>query len=532
MRSRPTTRQIIEWLSDPAVYPHQPESVEIRETHASVAFLAGNDVYKLKKPVDFGFLDYSTLGRRRELCRLEVDLNRRLAPDVYLGVENLTHTDNGVTIGGDGPIVDYLVHMRRLPDDRSLETGVRANQTKPEDIDAIAEALARFHQTADRGPAISRFGNLDTVAHNVEENFEQVAPYVEITIPRTTYTTITAYARHFIEEHQDLFARRVKLGLICDGHGDLRAEHVYLLPDDEIKIIDCIEFNDRLRYGDVAVDLGFLVMDLDALGRPDLSRRLVTSYERKSGYDLSPVLDFYCCYRAYVRGKVTTFRLDLDGQHGTDERSIRLEARRFFHLAHRYATADHSPQLLIMCGLTGSGKSTLARELADVIGAAVIDSDTTRKRLVGLAPTDRQEEAYGAGIYSSEISERVYQNLLRQAESLLHQGRRVILDATYIRRKDRESARDVAARYDAAFLCVYCEVSDHVARQRLAAREGDPQRVSDGRWEIYVQQQQAFEPMSELEEDQRLTVDAERPIIDQIEAVVGKLETQSRKPVD
>lgn len=515
---------IVDELSNPATYPHRPPDVEVRETHASVAFLAGDEVYKLKKPVDFGFLDYSTLDRRREMCRLEVELNRRLAPDVYLGVETVVNRDGRIALGGDGEPVDYLVHMRRLPDEAALHHLIKQESVDDSRMEAIAEVVARFHSQAGRSAEIDRFGALETVSHNVEENFEQIEPYIGRTIPHSTFDRITDYSRRFMRENEGIFRARIDAGLICDGHGDLRAEHVYVLPNGRIEIIDCIEFNDRLRYGDVAVDLGFLAMDLDALGRPDLSDTLASSYRRESHYDLDPVFEFYKCYRAVVRGKVASFRLNQPGLRSEAQPGVQLEARRFFHIAQRYAAGDRGPRLLIMVGLTGSGKSTIARNLGEVLPATVIDSDTTRKELAGLGPMSRQENEYQSGIYSPEMSAKVYATLLERAGPLLKQGRTVILDATYIQRSDREAAKRLARQHGARFAAVHCDVSDDLARERLAERSGDPNRVSDGRWEIYVRQREAFDPLNEIATNELIRLDVARLVEASVEKVMETLE--------
>lgn len=512
-----TFEELIATLSDPTTYPNQPDGVERIETHASVVFLAGEEVYKLKKPVDFGFLDYSTLDRRKRMCELEIEMNRRLAPDAYIDVVEVVRGDRGIQIGGNGETVDYLVHMRHLPESATLASLVKREAVRDIDIDAIARHIGAFHQRADHGPEVARWGRLEVVRQNIGENFEQTETYIGRTLPARIFGEISGYARAFLRDNEDLFCRRKEDGMIRDGHGDLRAEHVYLL--NEVTIVDCIEFNDRLRCGDVAVDLGFLAMDLDAMNRPDLSDRLVASYVDASGFEVASVLDFYRCYRAYVRGKVASFRLN------GDDGEARREARRFFHLSHRYATGDRGPRLIVMSGLTGSGKSTLAAELAETLPAAVLDSDTTRKRLAGIDPSERQEIPYGTGIYSAAMSERVYQALLDGARERLQRGQTVILDATYTKRADRQAATSLANELGADFYIPHCEASEDLTRQRLARRGTEPARVSDGRWEIYLAQRDAAEPFSGEEEKHRLLIDSSQPIETQAEAVLTALES-------
>jgi len=512
---RPALDQLVAFLSNPDSYPERVERVERAETHASLVFLAGDDVYKLKKPVDFGFLDYSTLEQRERMCRLEVELNRRLAPDVYLGVVALTRGDDDFQLDGPGDVIDYLVHMRHLPESATLSAHVAQGAVSPEAIDAVARRIGAFHREAPRSPAIDRWGHPEAIRHNVEENFEQTRAFIDRTLPVRVAAEIERYARGFLADNEALLRRRVEAGMTRDGHGDLRAEHVYLL--DDVTIVDCIEFNDRLRCGDVAADVGFLAMDLDAMNRPDLSDRLIATYSASSGFDVAPVLDFYRCYRAYVRGKVASFRLDGAG--------VRREARRFFHLAHRYAAGRRGPRLIVMSGLTGSGKSTLARELAEILPADVNDSDSTRKRLAGLASSDRQEVGVGEGIYSSEMSGRVYQALLDGARDRLRRGQTVILDATYIRREDRAAAAKIAAAAGARFLVAHCAAPEEITRQRLAERGKDPTRSSDGRWEIYLAQRDEADSFTDAEADNLVTVDTVQNLDAQAEQVLTAFES-------
>ncbi len=520
MSDTPTTAasfdDVLAFLRSPSSYPGAPDSVDAIETHGSVAFLAGDDVYKLKKPVDFGFLDYSTRANRKRMCELEVELNRRLAPDVYRGVIPVVARAGQLWLGGEGEVVDYLVHMRRLPAKATLLARIVDNTAAGDDIDAIARTIGAFHRNARRGASISQWGMPDAIRRNIDENFEQTETYIDQTIPDRTYAAIKDYARAFLDPHGNLFRQRVDDGLTVEGHGDIRAEHVYLL--DQVTIIDCIEFSERLRCGDVAADIGFLAMDIDALNRPDLSDRLIATYEQSSGYDVAPVLDFYRCYRAYVRGKVASFRLPDGGVEAT------REARRYFHLARRYTTADRKPRLLIMSGLTGSGKSTLAAALAETLPAALYDSDSTRKRLAGIDVTERHEVDYETGIYSEAMTARVYEALRESAREALARGQTVVLDATYLSRADRTAARALATEYGASFTIVHCQASDELTRARLAARAGDAGRVSDGRWEIYLAQREATDRLDRGELRSAVQIDASQSIAVQVETVLAALE--------
>lgn len=491
--------------------------VEVRETHASLVFLVGSDVYKLKKPVSFGFLDYSTLARRKLMCHREVELNRRLAPGVYLGVVPVVRGPAGFALGGRGEVAEYLVHMRRLDDDRSLAALARRDEATERQVRAVARRIAAFHATAATGRAIAAFGRPAAIARNHEENFAQVAPFVGRAISRGTFDEVAATARVFLRDQRDLLEARVEGGYIRDGHGDLRAEHVYL--EDGIEIIDCIEFNRRFRYADTAADLAFLAMDLDASGAPDLSRALLDEYRRAPGSEVGPVLPFYLAYRAFTRGKVACFRAEQPGQDARARDAEVLEARRFFHLALEYARGNRRPTLLLLSGLTGTGKSTLSSALGEVLAAKVVTADAVRKQLAGINAGAHADEPLDAGLYSPETNVRVYGELLAAAEEALTRGRNVILDATYRRRADRDAARFLARRLGARFAVVECVAPEGVVRERIERRRAEGSSWSDGRWEVYLHQRETFEPLLELTSCEHLAVATADTIASQVEGV-------------
>jgi aminoglycoside phosphotransferase family enzyme/predicted kinase len=507
--------RLIAALANPACYPGAPP-VEVIQTHASVVFLAGDRAYKLKKPVNFGFLDYSTPARRRLMCQREVRLNRRLAPDVYLGVQPVVERDGQVAIGGPGQPIDWLVEMRRLPDERCLRHLLRERRVGEEEIRAVARHVAALYVSAATGPGIARYGSLATIRRNVEENFRQIAPFVGTVLSAASYAEIVATGRALLRERRAVFEARRAAGRIRDGHGDLRCDHVYLLP--AIAVVDCIEFNQRFRYGDQASDLAFLAMDLEAHGRPDLAAALVAEFERAAADDLSDVLDVYVAYRACVRGKVAALRAT-EPEVGDEERDwARVEAARFFALARRVGRGDRAPRLIVVCGLTGSGKSVLAEAVSRVLGARVFEADATRKRLAGLAPTDPRDDALDDGLYTPAMNARVYTALLEGAAGELAAGRSVILDATYRRRADREAAAALARRFGARLVVVECVADEATCLARIARRREDPGRHSDSRPEVFFAQRAAFEPLDELPD--RLTIDTTLPLAHQVRAVV------------
>ena len=326
---------ITEALLDPEAYPHKPEKIELLQTQMSFLFLAGEYVYKIKKPVNLGYLDYTTLEKRHYFCRQELELNKRLCAHAYLAVVPIVERGGKVYVEKGGRIIEYAVKMRRLPGERMMDALLLRGQLTVEMVTKVAERLADFHQKAETNSDIAAFGELIVIRQNCEENFSQTEKYVGISIPETRYERIKNYTKGFMRENADLFEKRVRDGKIKDCHGDVHAAHICFL--NGICVYDCIEFNQRFRYCDVASELAFLAMDLDRYRRPDLSRRLVDAYLKLSGdEEVLRLLNFYKCYRAYVRGKVESFKLD-DPLIPQVEKARALEsAQAYFALAESY----------------------------------------------------------------------------------------------------------------------------------------------------------------------------------------------------
>lgn len=498
-------------LLEPEAYPEEerPREVRLVETHISWLFLTGRFVYKVKKPVNFGFLDFTALEGRRHFCHEEVRLNRRLSPDVYLGVVEVVRRGGRYALYGAGEVVDYAVRMRQLPGDRWLSVLLERGQAGEAEVRRVARRIARFHRSAETGPEVTRTGALETVRFNAEENFRQTEPYIGRTLDRPLYERVRAYTRAFLEVREPLFRRREREGRIRDGHGDLHAAQINL--EDGIAIIDCIEFNTRFRYGDVAADLAFLAMDLDRHGRPDLERVLVEEWVRETGdRGALEVLPYYKCYRAYVRGKVESFRLDEPGLPEAERTAAGERARRYFALAGEYARL-RGPALLLTAGLMGTGKSTLARGLAEALGARLLSSDVVRKELAGIPPEEHRYEPWGEGIYSPSFTERTYRELHGRARALLRRGEVVVVDASYRARAWREEARRVAEEVGAPFWVVETACPEGEVLRRLAGRLAGAPTASDGRPELLSAQRAHFEPLEEVPVASLLRVDTSGP---------------------
>ena len=491
-------------LLRPETYGAAVERVTLRTTHASWVFLTDTDVFKVKRPVDLGFLDYRTVEDRHRACQEEVRLNARLAPDVYLGVVPVVLTPRGYALTRGGPVADWAVHMRRLPDAASAAAALARGALDAPALESVAVRLAEFLRAARPAPS---FGTPAALATNVDENFEQTRRFAGNLIARATFDAVETFQRDTLARYEGRFLQRIADERIREGHGDIRLEHIYF-PDSPPRpptpvIIDAIEFNARFRCGDAAAEIAFPAMELEAAGRADLASGLVARFaEATDDYALYGVLDFYVSYRAWVRGKVAAF-VAADPGTDPDARAAKEgEARRCFELARATAARAAVPDLIAVGGVIGSGKSTLAQGLGRALAAPVVSSDRTRKALAGLAPT-----APGDGrLYGPDARDRIYDEILRRACAVLGSGRGVIVDATFATRVWRARAAAAAEASGAQFVFIETQVPSEVARARLAARRTRPS-TSDATEALLDDFLGAYEPPGTGEPGRRLTVD-------------------------
>jgi len=478
--------RLVEFLRTPAAYAERPSDVQVVETHISWVFLAGRYAYKLKKPVRFEFLDFSTPALRRRACRDEVRLNRRLAPDVYLDVFPVTAASDGtLQLAGSGTKVDWVVQMRRLPADRALDRLLREDRLTPAEASTVARFLAKFYSKL---PSESVNPNEYRAAldHHIRANraaLLQALPQDAVRIRR-----IHSAQLRYLHVQYALFDNRVMAGRIVGGHGDLRPEHIYL--ERTPAVIDCIEFSDELRQVDTADELNFLAMECDRLGRGDFGQLVLSTYEDICGDPIPPTLSsFYRSYRACVRAKVTLLQ---SGQQAEERQpALNRLTRQYLDWADYDAEQLGPPCLLVVFGLMGTGKSTLARKLAEAFGAEVISTDSIRRSMWGASPTPAH---YGEGIYRPETRGQVYDELLRQAGDLLDKGRSVILDGTFLARELRERANELSRRHGALALDVWCDCPRETALARVQGRAQTGGSESEARVDLYDAQVREFQP--------------------------------------
>jgi len=487
--------EICRAMSDPGFYPHSVSSIQRTDTHISAVFLTGRWVYKLKKPVDFGFLDFRTLEARRHYCLQEVLLNQRLSRGVYEEVVEIRRSNDGsFSLEAEGEVVEYAVKMRRLSEKMSLVSLLERNRVSSRQMIRLGAHLAAFFDGSARSADIDRFGSPSVIRYNMEENFRQTESFVESFLEKGPWEFLRQVSRTFFEDHMEMFALRVGEGRIRDGHGDLRADHVYFFRG--IQIIDCIEFNDRFRYGDAVADLAFLHMDLEHRGYASQSRDFLEAYAREArDPQVYALLDFYAAYRAMVRVKVACLR---STEVAKEERGpLRKDANTYLWQAYRYAFQFARPTLWVLCGLPASGKSSLALKLSETLHLPVFQSDLVRKEGGGEARIEAGVVPYGGGIYRAELRQRVYGRLLASAQEQLKGGRSVVLDASFSRRKWREEAARLARDLNTSLVFVECVCGEETLRRRLEQREEAP-GLSDARLVHLPAMVRDFEPLTEV----------------------------------
>ena len=450
---------------------------ELRETHSAVVLLLGDRAWKVKKPVDLGFLNFASLGRREAACRREVELNRRLAPDVYEGV--------GDVRGPDGRTIEHLVLMRRMPDGRRLTRLVRTEGALDQELRAVARLVAGFHTRCAKGPEIATQGTRDAVAERWRQNVAEAVRFRAVILPAAPFDAVERLSEQFLRGRSELFVDRIERGAIVDGHGDLLADDIFCLPDGP-RVLDCLDFDDGLRYLDRIDDVACLSMDLERLGAPAAARLFLEHYLELSG-DPAPasLVDHYVAYRAFMRAKVACLRVDAS-------RAAAVEARQLLAIAHQHL-CDSVVRLILVGGGPGTGKTTLAAALADRLGAVHLSSDRVRKELAGLSADIPQPAAFERGIYDPTWTERVYREMLDRAAALNGMGESVILDATWSDATHRRTAASVAQLTSSTFSEFRCAAPARVVEQRIRDR---PPGASDADVQIARAIRARFDPWS------------------------------------
>jgi len=490
-------------LLNPSTYPETTKSVGFKETHISRVYLTDQYAYKLKKPLNLGFLDFSTLEKRHHFCNEEVRLNRRFTTDVYLGVAELRQQKMKVCFSNRGRLLDYAVQMRRLPEDLMLDRLIEIES--PDLQDKMPQLGMALHTVMEQAETCQNepVSNIEVVKRNCEENFSQTASAIGTTLTDEAHKLMQKATRHDLEELAGIMFEREAKGFVRDGHGDLHAANICMT--EPICVYDCIEFNRRFRVADIVADLAFLIMDLEFRGRRDLADILSTHYQSVSeDRNFERLLPFYKQYRAWVRGKVDAMlAVDPETTEETREKAKKLAAR-YFNLALGYRI---KPTLCLISGLMGVGKTTLARALAQATGAKQLRSDVIRKQLAGLPQEQSCLDDFGTGLYSSEKTEQTYEAMFRAAEEAISHKHSVIIDASFAKDVERKRFMRLAeqAGYPVWLLSLQCP--EAVALERLDQRVGD---VSDGRRKLYAKQKASFKAAQKA--NHVVTIDTVQPV--------------------
>jgi len=513
-------RALIERLLGPAAYPHPTQAIRLVETHCAWVLLTGEFAYKIKKPVDFGFLDYSTLEKRRFFCQEEIRLNRRFAPQIYLDVVAVTGEPGRPLMAGEGVALEYAVRMRQFPADGLLSELAAAGRLESAHVDQMVERVAVFHQATERAAADSPYGEPQRVHHWVVENFEHIQPVVSAAQDLRQLERLKHWVERERERLDALLRARKRDGFVRECHGDLHLGNLTLI-DGVVTLFDCIEFNPELRWIDVMSEVAFLIMDLQERGYAEFGNRFLNGYLQHGGdYAGLGVLRYYLVYRAVVRAKVAVLRARQASPASQVLRHAQREYRDYARLAEQY-TEPRRPVLLITHGLSGSGKSTLARRLCQRSGLIQIRSDVERKRLAGLAALDSSGAALDGGIYTRDRTGQTYRRLAELAAAALAAGYAVVVDATFLRRSQRETFQALARDCNVPFAIIDCQAPEAELRRRIRSRRKGEADASEATLQVLDAQLASREPLQDDETRQAVAVDTATP--DHLETLIGLL---------
>lgn len=503
-------RRLIAALADPACYGGDVTRVTPLETHISHVFLTGRCAYKIKKAVDFGFLDFTALSARRFFCEEELRLNRRLAPALYLEVVPITGSVDAPRIGGPGRAIEYAVKMREFAQEALASRLLDCGALGAEDIDALAAMVARFHEAVERAAPGGGFGSPEGVWRAAQDNFATLHTLVEDLQERSRLDALAAWTRREYEARRGALLTRVEEGFVRECHGDLHLGNMARI-ERELTIFDCIEFNPAFRWIDVMSEVGFLVMDLHHRGHPDLAHRFLNAYlERTGDYGGLAVLRFYLVYRSLVRAKVA--RLRAAQLHSEEARREAIaDDRDHLKLAESFAAPSRSA-LVITHGLSGSGKTTLSQALLERLGAVRVRSDVERKRMHGLEALDRARSGIDTGLYASTATEATYGRLTALARGIVGSGFTALVDAAFLRRWQRNLFRELASALSVPFVIVDFAASEAALRERIARRIDGSTDASDADVTVLEQQLRTQEPLGDAEMDDVVRYDAEAPL--------------------
>ncbi|MBV6622028.1 MAG: AAA family ATPase [Rivularia sp. (in: Bacteria)] len=490
--SRVAIGAVIEQMMQPGFYPHAvSEPIQLIQTHCSYVVLTGDYVYKLKKPVNLDFLDYSTLEKRQHFCQEELRLNKKAADEIYLEVVAIIFSDNKYQLGGTGEAVEYALKMRQFPQETLFSEMFERGKLEEQHIARLAKVVAQYHQGAATNDYISSFGEVTQVQAAFDENYQQTKKYIGVAQTQQQLNQTKYYTDKFFSDRAQLFKSRIANKSIRECHGDLHLRNICLWHS-QVMLFDCIEFNEAFRYVDVIYDVAFVIMDLEARNRKDLSNIFLNNYIEQTGdYEGVQLLPLYASRQAYVRAKVTSFLLDDPDVPQIAKQQATSTAASYYRQAWEY-TKPTQGQLMLMSGLSGSGKSTTARYLAQKIGAVHLRSDAVRKHLAGIPLLQRG----GDELYTAQMTQKTYSRLMELGIMLARLGFSVILDAKYDKQQFRGKVIEKANQNQIPLKIVYCTAPLSVLQQRIVKRNDD---VADSTADLLPSQMKAAEPFTDKE---------------------------------
>jgi len=501
------SQRLVDALTSTDAYDHPCRAIHVVETHCAWVLLTGDFAYKIKKPVDFGFLNFSTAEKRRFYCQEEVRLNRRFAPAIYLDVVAITGQPDRPQMAGSGSALEYAVRMRQFADDGLLSQLAEQKRLDASHIDQLVDQVVDFHQSTQRASPDDPYGEAQRIHHWVSENFQHIRPSLKTPRRIAQLDGIQRGVEAERKQIDALLRRRKKDGYIRECHGDLHLGNITLI-DGKVTLFDCIEFNPELRWIDVFSDVAFLVMDLDDRHYRYFAFHFLNAYLHCSGdYQGLGVLRYYMVYRALVRAKVAMLRRQQAAPYSETFEAADAEYSQYIQLATSYL-APGRPALLITCGLSGSGKSTVARQLCEVSGMIQIRSDIERKRISGLEAREKSQSGLGEGLYSVDQSEKTYRRLAELARLVLQSGYSVIVDATFLQRKYRDVFRSLAEKHKLPFTIVHCVATDKELEQRIQARELAGRDPSEATLDVLNAQRNNQEPLDSDEQSYVIRLDS------------------------
>jgi len=502
---------IIQRLLNPDCYEHLVEQVELLHTHISWVLLAGQYAYKIKKPVKFGFLDFSDLNKRKYFCEEELRLNRRFSPEIYLAVVPITNKNTTLKMNGNGSALEYAVKMQRFPQEARLDNMLAHHQLNPPHIDSFSQRIANFHLTAPHAPDDSSLGAADTVCKPVAENFEQIKQCIKEQTMTHRIQSLSLWAKHRHQQLSPVFEQRKALGFIRECHGDLHLANMAFIHQ-QATLFDCIEFNESFRWIDVMSEIAFLCMDLDDHHCSPLAWRFLNNYLSLTGdYAGLQVFNYYLAYRAMVRAKVACLQLTQTDLSATETKQTQENFKDYILLAQQYTVPRDTP-LIITHGLSGSGKSTLTQALLEKLGAIRIRSDIERKRMFGLNALSQSEDHIKQNMYNEKSFQATYQHLADMARLIISYGFPVIIDATFLKQSQRQLCQSLAGQLQVPFIILDCQLPKHILQKRISHRLQQANDASEANLQILDQQIATQEPLSDNEKPWTLTLSQQEMI--------------------